>query len=81
MGPGTHSPAVAMLMVVLLASLALAAIGMILHGRGLLSKPVVAFVYSLLIIAPVYAFALSIFTKHTVERMTGETKSATQTES
>lgn len=56
-------------------SVALAAVGMVLHRRGKLTRPAVAFGWAVLTILPLFGAGAAMFTKHVADEATGKTQS------
>jgi peptidoglycan biosynthesis protein MviN/MurJ (putative lipid II flippase) len=71
-GPG--NPILQVLLLCVIASVALAAIGFWLRGRGMLRQPVPALGWAILTILPLFGAGFAMFAKHGVEQATGETK-------
>lgn len=71
-GPG--NPILQVLLVCVVASVALAALGFWLRSRGKLAAKGPALFWALLTIAPLFGAGLIMMTRHTVDMATGETQ-------
>lgn len=71
-GPG--NPILQVLLVCVFASVALAALGFWLHRRGKLSAKGPALFWAILTITPLFGAGFVMFTRHTVDKVTGETQ-------
>jgi hypothetical protein len=74
-GEGTNSPILGALLACVAASVVLVALGLWLRRSGRLTTSRAALLWSILSIAPLFGAGLLMFTKHTAEQVTGETRS------
>jgi len=71
-GPG--NPILGVLLACVAASIILAIIGFVLHGRGKLRARGPALAWAILTIVPLFGAGFAMYTKHTVDNVTGVTK-------
>ncbi len=74
MGPGTDSPVLAVLLLCVLATVVLAAIGVWLRRTRRLTTRPAALIWAIVTIAPLFGAGFVMMTKHTVQLATGEDK-------
>ena len=71
---GTGNPILIILFLCIATTVALAAIGFVLRGRGMLRARGPALAWAVLTILPLFGAGFAMFSTHVVEKVTGETK-------
>ena len=74
MGEGTANTGMGVVLALVAASLILFAVGMMLRRRGSLRSRGPALAWALLTVLPLFGSGLYLWTKHQVEKTTGETR-------
>ena len=72
---GSGNPILGVLLACIIASIVLAIIGFVLRGRGSLATSRAALIWAIITILPLFGAGFFMFSKHSVEQATGETKS------
>jgi uncharacterized membrane protein len=75
MGQGTANSGLAVVYLLVAATVALFAIGLVLRRRGMLRTRGAALGWAILTILPLFGSGFYLMTKHQVEQATGETRS------